>query len=225
MPVIHLWSQYNPTDLDTIRRYKIAAQSWARQPWTEFPVEQLPRWWREEGVSLPYIKDLFDAGCVSRLPTDIIVFTNADCITRSDAVLQIISHLQKSTACYSYRFDFNHKLMKLPTDPEFSKGQLYPGSDLVAFRASWWMANRHKMPDMVLGYEAADPVLRQLVDETNLGMSNEVVGLIAHERHYSRWEDSKNRYRLKGQLHNLILAKKFFQQRRINPAQFGIVGV
>jgi len=222
---IHIYSQYNPSDLDAARRYKVAAQSWARQQWIDCPIEQFPRWWREEGVALPYIIDLFDAGCAARAPTDIIIFTNLDCITKSDAALQIIAHLQRASACYAYRFDFNHKLMKPPADSEFTKGQLYPGSDLVAFRASWWMAHRHKMPDMVLGLEAADPVLRRLVDETNIGTSNEVLGIIAHERHYSRWEDSKNRYRLKGQLHNLTLAKKFFRQRKINEANFGIRGV
>ena len=82
------------------------------------------------------------------------------------------------------------------------------------------------MPDMVLALEAADPVLRQLVDETNPETApNEVLGLVAHERHYSWWEDGNNRYRLRGQIHNLTLAKKFFRHRRINEASFGIRGV
>jgi len=225
MSIIHLWSDYSPSDDDTKRRYHVASLSWQKQPWIEYPVNQLSRWWREEGIALPYFRDLFDSGISGKSPQDIVVFTNRDTIVRSDATLQIISKLQQTTACYGYRIDYGHKLMKPPADSEFSKGQLYPGSDLVAFRVSWWTANRHRMPDMVLSFEASDPVLRQLVDETNPGMSNEVIGIIAHERHYSRWEDANNRYRLKGQLHNLMLAKKFFQQRKINAANFGIVGV
>jgi len=206
---------------------KVAHQSWTRQPWQEQPVDQLPRMWREEGRVLPYIKDLYDAGCSERVPSDIIIFTNSDCIVRSDTTLQVASKLQQTTACYAYRFDFGHKLMSPPTDSEFTQGRLYPGSDLVAFRVSWWLANRHKMPDMILGFEASDPVLRQLVDETNSNTDNEVIGIIAHERHGGNgyWEHPNNRYRLRGQLHNLALAKKFFQHRKINPATFGIKGV
>lgn len=227
MSTIHLTSHFNPPDLETARRLKVAAQSWARQPWREYPVEQLPRWWREEGRVLPYIKDLFDAGCLARAPSDIVIFTNADSIVRSDATLQITSKLQQTLACYAYRFDFGHKLLVPPLDSEFTQGRLYPGSDLVAFRVSWWLANRYKMPDMVLGFEAADPVLRQLIDETNRGTDNEVIGIIAHERHggHGYWEHPDNRYRLRGQIHNLTLAKKFFQHRKINPANVGIKGV
>jgi hypothetical protein len=227
MSVIHLTSRFNPPDVDSERRFKVAAMSWFKQPWREYPVDQLPRYWREEGRALPFLRDLFDSGCLGRAPSDIVVFTNIDCIVRYDAALKIASQLQKTMACYSYRFDFGHKLYKPPADSEFSQGRLYPGSDLVAFRVSWWLAHRHKMPDMILGFEASDPVLRQLVDETNRGTDNEVVGIIAHERHGGNgyWEHPDNRYRLRGQIHNLTLAKKFFEHRKINPANFGIRGV
>jgi hypothetical protein len=227
MSVVHLWSRFNPSDLETARRQKIAAQSWSRQPWLEYPIDQLPRWWREEGRELPFIRDLFDSGCLNRAPNDIVIYTNADILVRSDCAVQITTHLQKSNACFAYRLDFQHKLNRVLEDSDFSKGALYPGSDLVAFRVSWWAANRNKMPDMILGFEASDPVLRQLVDETNPGAATEVVGIIAHERHGGNgyWEHPDNRYRLKGQIHNLTLAKKFFEHRRINPANFGIRGV
>jgi len=206
----------------------VAAASWARQPWIECPIDKLPRWFREEGRELPYLKDLFDAGCKALQPEDIIIYSNADIMVRSDCTLRIVQHMQHSDGCYGYRMDFGHRIDRPLPDSDFSKGNLYAGSDLVAFRVLWWTTYRPKMPDMILGREATDPVLRTLVDETNPETApNEIIGIIAHERHGGAgyWEHPDNRYRLKGQMHNLTLAKKFFERRRINPANFGIRGV
>ncbi len=228
MAIVHLTSDYAPSDLETVRRHKVAAQSWAKQRWIEFPVGDMRRMWREEGVSLPYVRDLFDAGCIDRDPKDIIIYTNRDICVRSDCAVIVATHLQNADACYGYRMDFGHRLERPPTDAEFSQGRLYPGSDIVAFRVSWWKTNRMRMPDMLIGREATDPVLRVLIDETNRNTApNDLPIVIAHERHGSAlyWEHPDNRYRLKGQFLNLIAAKKFFTQRKINPAQFGIRGV
>ena len=226
--LVHLWSQYWPVDSETQRRQTVAQSSWAKQPWHDRPVvnAELNRVWRENGRSVPYIRDLFDAGCERFKDDDIICYTNSDIIMRSDACFQIAAVMQATDAAYGYRFDFHHRLGKVPVDSQFSSGVMYPGSDLVAFRVRWWTAHRHTMPDMVIAHEAYDPVLRTLIDQSCKETApNEIVGICCHERHSGpdHWENPANRYRLKGQLLNLALAKSFFKQRGMNPLQFGIV--
>lgn len=224
MPIVHCYSSYSPRDPDTARRHRVAKASWLFQRWTEKPIrdEALPRLWREAGRVLPYVRDVFDAGCANEDATTILVYTNADSVMRTDAVPRIASCLQNSEACYGFRTDFHHRLVVPPPDKDFAKGVSYPGSDLVAFRVRWWLANRHAMPDMLLAREGWDPVIRQLVEETNPKSDNRVPGIVAHERHNSEWERAENRYTLRSQLLNLALAKAFFKQRDIDPAQFGL---
>src|SRR6266446_899039 len=104
--VLHLWSQYSPADPDTQRRQKIAYWSWAKQPWHELPVveQELKRVWIENDKHVPFIKDLFNVGCQGSKDEDIVCYTNADLIVRSDACLQIAAALQETDAAYSYRF-------------------------------------------------------------------------------------------------------------------------
>ncbi len=181
----------------------------------------LPRLWREEDRELPYVKDLLDVGCENADGDSIICFTNSDLIVRTDAAMLLASKLQTTDAAYAYRLDFHHRLDRLPRDHEFAQGRMYPGTDLVAFRTSWWRDYRKFMPDMILAHETWDCVMRQLINETNHG-DNELVGIACHERHGTFWENPSNRYRLRGQLHNLGLAKSFFKQRGIDPGQYAI---
>lgn len=106
-------------------------------------------------------------------------------------------------------------------DADFVKANPYAGHDLTAFRAGWWREFREYMPDMVIAAEAWDPVVRQLIDETN-PPGTVLQDLISHERHGSYWENPAHRYKLKMQLHNLALAKGFFMARGISPSRHGI---
>ncbi|MDB6110584.1 MAG: hypothetical protein JWR69_2334 [Pedosphaera sp.] len=221
----HVYTAYAPSDPDTARRQRIAQATWPRQPWKECPVADadLPRLWQEKGRSFPYLRDLFDAGCQGCRDEDILVYTNADIMVRSDCCAKIAEALQTVDACYCYRRDFHHRVESPIPDADYAKGLDYAGSDLKAFRVIWWRAYREDMPDMLIGNEAYDPVLRQLIDETN-GAENgtRIRDVICHERHGSYWENPKHRYTLKSQLHNLGLAKAFFVARGIDPRRFGI---
>src|SRR3989442_8724876 len=110
--LVHLWSQYWPVDSETQRRQTVAQSSWAKQPWHDRPVvnAELNRVWRENGRSVPYIRDLFDAGCERFKDDDIICYTNSDIIMRSDACFQIAAVMQATDAALGYRFDFHHRL-------------------------------------------------------------------------------------------------------------------
>jgi hypothetical protein len=224
--MIHpVYTSYAPGDPDTARRNRIAQATWPRQPWKEYPVadESLPRLWKENGRSFPYIRDVIDLACQLCKDEDIIIYTNADIMVRSDCCAVVAEALQSVDACYCFRRDFHHRVESPIPDADYAKGLDYAGSDLKAFRAIWWRAYRDDMPDMVLGAEAWDPVLRQLIDETNEGRGDtRIRDVICHERHGSYWENPKHRYKLKMQLHCLGLAKHFFLSRGINPRNFGI---
>lgn len=165
---------------------------------------------------------MFDVACKGLGEDDILIYTNADIMVRSDCTNTIVAALQNLTAGYCYRLDFHHRVERPIPDGDYSKGMIYAGSDLFAFRKLWWDVMRDEMPDMIIGYEAYDPMLRLLADETNPGKSARLPDLICHERHYSMWEDAKNRYSLKGQLKCLALARQFFWKHGINPAAHGI---
>jgi hypothetical protein len=224
MATYHFYTAYLPKDPESQRRHKIAQSTWPKQPWLDLPIrdEDLPRLYREDGGANPYVKDVFDLACKSCTEDDVMIYTNADIMVRSDCVMQIVAALQNATACYAYRRDFHHQITKPVPDTDYEKGMLYAGSDLFAFRKIWWDIMKDEMPDMIIGYEAYDPMLRLLADETNPHSKTRFDNLICHERHGSIWEKAENRYTLKGQLKCLSMAKQFFSQHGINPAIHGI---
>lgn len=221
--IYHFYTSYAPSDPDTARRHRVAQLTWPRQPWRDRPIgdAQLPRLWRERGRQYPYVRDLFDAGCAGLPDGDIVVFTNTDILVRGDACPVMAEALQNWDACYAFRRDFHHRFDTPIPDRDFEKGLPYAGSDLAAFRAGWWRDNREEMPDMVIGFEAWDTVLRQLIEETNPG-SEPLRDIICHERHGSYWENPEHRYKLASQRHNLGLAKAFLLERGLVPGNYCI---
>jgi hypothetical protein len=226
LKLIHTYSSYTPRDADTARRNALAAKSWQRIKWVDKPIrdEVLPRMWAEGDRKLPFIKDIFAIGCQGADPQDIVVYTNSDIVVRSDVAKVITDKLTDVGACYAFRRDFI-RLGNIPPDSQFVKGAWYAGSDLYAMRV-WFYDSvfRAEMPDMLCGMEAWDPCARTIIEESNAGKDVEIRDVIAHERHGgdNHWENPKNRYKLKGQFHNLGLAVKFFDKRGMDPRQFGI---
>lgn len=205
----------------------MARQTWARQPWFEHPIRdsELPRLFKERGRAVPYLRDLFDLGCGEADGHEIIVYSHADVMFRSDAAARIAACLQASDACYAFRRDWHHKVEQCPPDDDFYKAHHYPGSDVYAFRASWWRTHREQYPDMLLAYEASDPCMRVLIERTNPEMQVCISDLYCHERHSGPlyWEDPRNRYTLRGQLYNLALAKAFLKANGVASASHGIL--
>lgn len=223
--IYHVYTAYSPSDPDTARRNELAQRTWKRQPWQELPIADadLPRMWQERGRTFPFIKDVFDVAVENLVDDDIVLYTNADIHVRGDCCAQVAEALQNVDAVYCYRRDWHHQLSGPVPDGDFAKGMDYPGSDLKAFRVGWWRAYRDEMPDMVLGAEAWDPVIRTLMDETNdKSPLVRLRDLICHERHGSYWENPAHRYKLKMQQHCLGLARVFFIRRGIDPRRFGI---
>lgn len=152
----------------------------------------------------------------------IVVFSNADLCLAPDACLRIIAALQINNAGYAFRKDAYYPITRPPTMDEIEQGTDYAGADLFFFRARWWAQWRKAMPDMVLAREGWDCILRHLIEETNPHKPLALVNMCLHEKHPNGWEDPRIRYTLKGQIHNLALAKAFLKQRGVNPGNFGI---
>lgn len=222
--MIHLFSIFQTSDGHTLRRQAVAQKTWANQLWSECAVkdEQLPRLFKDGDRAFPFIKDLFDIGCRDKEGSEIIVFTNSDICVRSNCASVIAAELQDKDALYAFRRDFGHQLEKPIPDDDIPKGIFYQGTDLKAFRVDWWRMHCYDFPDMLLGNEAWDSVLRVLMEITHGGQNMGVPDLIYHERHASRWENLKNRYTVASQRHNLRLAYPWFLKHGLKPQSFGV---
>lgn len=222
--IVHFFSHYEPEDSAGKQRHKVARMTWETQLWVEQPIMEssLARLWEEEGRKYPYVLDVFDAACAGKQPDDCLIYTNADICVLSDCALICTAALQETDAFYSYRRDFNHDFHEPIPDDVVLRGTSYAGSDLYGFRVRWWREWRKDFPDMLIGNEAWDPVLRRLMEITNIGKPTNLPDTHYHRRHASRWEDGANRYRLKSQLHNLNLASRWLKAHGVNPAVHGI---
>lgn len=222
--IYHFFSDFEPHDPATKSRHKVARMTWSTQLWTEMPIPDcvLPRMWDEEGRRFPYVLDVFDSACAGKSAEDCLIYTNADICVLSNCALLCAAALQETDALYSYRRDFNEDFHAPIPDDVVLRGTAYCGSDLYAFRASWWRQWRKEFPDMLIGTEAWDPILRHLMEITNPRNSVNLPDTHYHRRHDSIWERSDNRYRLKRQLHNLMLASQWLRAHGINPAIHGI---
>lgn len=224
--IYHFFSDFEPHDPATKSRQKVARMTWSTQLWTEIAITDglLERIWNEEGRSFPYVKDLFDypAKAFRLDDDDILIYTNADICVLSNCALLCASALQETDALYSYRRDFNQDFSAPIPDDIVLRGTAYAGSDLYGFRVGWWNQWRQEYPDMLIGTEAWDPVLRHLMEITNPGKSVNLPNTHYHRRHDSCWERKENRYRLKRQRYNLGLASRWLKAHGVNPASHGI---
>lgn len=222
--IFHVYSAYDPPDEETKKRQEVAKMTWATQLWTNIPVrdQDLPRLWEEEGSKLPYLHDLFNIACHGADGNFIVVYTNADICVCSDCAMRVAGALQSTDAFYSYRQDFNHDFNEPIPDDVIARANGYCGSDFYAFRVKWWLDNKKDFPDLLIGREGWDPVLRHLMEITNPGKPVNAPNLCYHRKHGTVWENSKNRYRLRGQIYNLKLASYWLTAHGINPRSHGI---
>ena len=220
--IYHTYSAYTPKSPETQRRMRLAARTWSTQPWLEIPVpERAGRVFIDEAGSVPYIKDILNIATSNKNPEDIIVFTNADICVRSDAAYLIVAALQGTAAVYSFRRDFGLLNTPLP-DHLIRTGTDYIGCDLFAFRVAWWQSYQDAFPDLLLGRETWDCVMRLIMDWTNSDTRAALPDMIYHERHPTVWENHRNRHRLPSQLHNLNLAKQWLAYYKVEAGRFGI---
>lgn len=224
--VIHVFTDYTPSDPETVRRNRVAQSTWTRQPWVACPVrdEQLPRLHPipEHGKKLAYLKDVWDWGTKHAEDNDIVIYTNSDISVRSDCCEQVMRQMDNTDACYCFRRDFSHQFDKPIPDADIEKGVDYAGSDLFAWRAIWWKVYRDEFPDMVLGLELWDALARALMEMTNSPGTTCCRNLIYHQRHNSFWERPEHRYKLPSQLLMLSLGRQWAVKHGLNYHKWGV---
>lgn len=149
---------------------------------------------------MPYIKDVIDIAWRGASLNDIIIYTNADICVRTDCAIVVAFLMQDRDTLYSYRRDFYEDFHLPKPDADIPSGRDYAGCDLFAFRASWWGRARFDFPDLLLGRESWDAVMRTMMDWESRDTSGALDHLIYHRKHDSKWEHpNENRLKLKGQ--------------------------
>lgn len=169
----------------------------------------------DESGRVPYVKDVFDLAWGGSRLGDILVYTNSDICVRSDCSLLIAYVMQDLQACYSYRRDFYDDFHSPLPDQKIHTGADYAGCDLFAFRSEWWTLHRHDFPDLLLGRESWDAVLRTMIDWTHQSNAGALIDLIYHRKHSSNWEAPSNRLRIKGQLYCRKLVRQWCASKGI----------
>lgn len=228
--VYHIYSFFTPQLDSDKRRFQLAAHTWKSQKWEERPVhdQDLPRMFVEKkGVDgrpdkcLPFVRDIIDAGSKDLLYNDIIIYTNGDTCVATDCVKRVVKRLKDVDACYAFRRDFPEFLDVIP-DEKIKDGIDHVGSDLHAFKVSWWKANRKKFPNLVLARIAPDAILRHLIDEGGDWPKTKLENIIYHQLHDAVWERPENKFSLAGNVLNIQLVNKFLKERGIAPDKFKI---
>ena len=209
--LFHVFSEYRPRERATRRRMKCATQSWERERrrtkcWVPTPVCETNR----SLDGLPFIRDLISVGIERAALSDIIVLTNADTNFVVGLTEKIVAGVKAHGAVYCHRWDFSS--LEFPEGPiegsQLPAGQWYGGSDLFAFYSEWWNHHGSVFPDMILGREAWDLIMRLTIRR---GGGVEVHHAIYHEIHDSAWERPGMKLN-PGNNHNLKLARQWIER-------------
>jgi hypothetical protein len=139
---------------------------------------------------VPYIRDLLDtAAAEARSDDSILVLCNDDIGFCSGLTGLILETVQRHGAAYAHRWDYHHPLTKrLPKDEfDIRRSKWYSGCDLYAVSKSWWTKHRDMFPDMLMGRESWDNVMRNLMRRNAHVTGCELEHAIWHEWHDSYW--------------------------------------
>ncbi len=207
--LFHTYAEHEATG-ETARRQAFAARTWAneyaRGQWAAVPfVGERNATGIGYHRDLPYLRDLVAAAASKAKPSDIIVLTNTDTCLGAGLTEVLQDGCRRWGAVFAHRHDF-HRLDQ-PRQP--GGGKWYPGSDLFAFTREWWDQHGAEVPDLLLGAEFVDCVLRQVIKRSGGG---EVCRAIYHERHASEWERKDRRQSDVANAHNRTLAERWFAE-------------
>jgi hypothetical protein len=216
--IVHVTSDYQRTE-PSDKRHQKAAQSWTEVDAAQLrlPNSQLKRTSKKtirDDRDLPFIKDMVDAA-VDRLSVagddrDIVLLTNDDTIFVPALDRVIRDSVARAGAVYAGRMDFKDAILGA-SQWEILRGHFYPGADLFAFTVRWWRQHRDEYPDMILGAEAWDWIMRELI---MLHHGAEIHGAIYHEIHDAHWNRGHN-VRCPANVHNRTLARAWLNERGI----------
>jgi hypothetical protein len=227
--ILHVWSHFQADGLeaDTVRRMAFARATWRAEYengcwWDcEFRAEHQKRSSGDilsDPRPMPYVRDVIDHALTvapeHRDGEDVIAFTNADVSFTPGITGWILDRMAREGCAYTHRRDFPRLDRPLANEEAVRRGAWYPGSDAFFFTVAWWRKHREEFPDMVLGREQCDEVLRQLIKRHG---GREIPDAIYHEKHRSFWENDGNREGNPANQHNRRLARKWFLRTGYGP--------
>lgn len=220
MNLYHVYSDFMGSG-DTYKRHHFAKRTWneiyKEGPWVPVPIKdaELKRSSRNVGDSktVPFIKDLLTMACSRSGPDDILVLTNADTCFARGITEALIEEVSVNISMSAHRYDFHHDLYEIYTPSQVMMGDFYVGADLFAFKKSWWIRNSPEYPDMLLGYEAWDWIMREMVHKH--GGKIWYQGMIYHRSHPAYWHQSNVKRTHPSQVHNVRLAREWLTRNKI----------
>lgn len=212
----------NTAPEETLRRNAFAASTWRHEyasgPWIARPFtdEDMERSSVDAPIlderPIPFMHDVINSAFDNFEPrdSDIIAWTNADSCFVPGITGLIYDAVRRHGAAYTHRWDFHHPLtIPFANEAEIRRGEWYPGTDACFFTVKWWRDHAHEYPDMLVGREQNDEVLRQLIKARG---GCEIPAAIYHEKHASYWEHHGRRTIGPGNLYNQRLAKAWFRK-------------
>lgn len=215
--IIFIYDDMPPRDEDEARRFDYAKWSWKfhfnHGTLLEFPVtvESFPRSSRDLGDerATPFVHDVLDYGCSLACPEDVVVFVNRDIGLTTTAPDRILSHTPRHGVSVGLRRNI------IPKPGRYyrtvTNARRDGGVDMAAVTPAWWVKNKSKYPDMLIGREGWDWVFRKMSEEA-AGRYVYLDDCLIHEPHPSWWKTVRKTNA--GQQHNRGLAREFFKARK-----------
>src|SRR5579859_1189616 len=220
MLIAHTTSWYEPKDAETARRFRVARSTWElvyRLP--DYRI--VPGHQRENAAvrtskdlgdprSLPFIKDLIAFGFSAPGGVDAVMLTNADTCIIPSAVPEIIEALNRWGCYFSLRYE--HRRFNRPLPDEVARrAPIFGGADLFALTRHWWSGNNEEYPDMLLGAEAWDGVLKALILLRGFTAGRPCA---YHEAHRAHWVE--NMLTDPSQRHKRALAEDWIRRNGVS---------
>lgn len=229
--ILLVYSDYKPHTEDEGKRLETAMHSWRfhfdNGDMLDFPVKtaDLPRSSKDIGDDreMPIFHDLINWAMKFAQPEDVVAYINRDCSLTTHAPERILKSIEKNGGA-AVAFRRNIK------DPE--PGRLYKsvlnhapdgGFDLFAFTPKWWNDHKSEFPEMYIGRESYDTVLRNLIEEVASGETLKSLrtdfwnnpfytdDVIWHTDHVPYWQEHK--LTSPSQKHNRKVGREFFEKR------------
>jgi len=212
--ITHVYSNYARKD-DAARRHALALRTWEieRRFATMGRMGIFDETLHRSKFGLPYVKDLIERAETDD-DSDIILITNDDTCFASGISQQIIHACETAGSGFAHRWDSLVPLVCPVQQQDIRKLKWYAGSDMFCFTMAWWKQFKNDFPDMLIGCEAWDRIMRELIRFTG---GSELIEAIYHERHESKWEEERLTH--PGNIHNRTLARKWLKERNIPLAE------
>jgi hypothetical protein len=228
--ILHVYTHLEKgASADTVRRNNFAASTWVPEyqtaRWVSLPFGEtnLTRSSGDAPIDderpIPFMHDVINTALQFHpeilSATDVIAWTNADSCFAPGLTGKMLEVVARHGCAFTHRWDFHTKLEKPFThEGQIRRGEWYPGTDACFFTVQWWIEHRHEYPDMLVGREQNDEVLRQLIKRHG-GL--EIPAAIYHEKHPSFWEHHGRRMTGNGNLYNQRLARAWFRKMGFRP--------